>query len=159
MEYNWHCPKIYIGADVQYELVIKNFAQLESPVVLHAICLIDFTVDDPWTAVWLSLLFILKVFLFWLFVFVWYLFYGPLSCKLLTLFFLLLIVRMENSWFLWEICITDVMCESLILYLVSRWGKELELVMYCERAIAWVVWQPCLCSFSAVNLKFVQFIG
>ncbi|CAK9229019.1 unnamed protein product [Sphagnum jensenii] len=33
--------------DVQYELVIKNFAQLESPVVLHAICLIDFTVDDP----------------------------------------------------------------------------------------------------------------
>lgn len=29
MEYNCHCPKVYIGADVQYDLVIKNFAQLE----------------------------------------------------------------------------------------------------------------------------------
>jgi hypothetical protein len=45
MEYNCHCPKTYIGADVQYELAIKNFAQLESPVVLYAIYLTDVTVD------------------------------------------------------------------------------------------------------------------
>jgi hypothetical protein len=47
MEYNCHCPKIFTGADVQYELAIKNFAQLESPVVLHGICLTDVTVDGP----------------------------------------------------------------------------------------------------------------
>jgi hypothetical protein len=45
MESNCNCPKIYIGADVHYECAIKNFAQLESPVVLYAIYLTDVTVD------------------------------------------------------------------------------------------------------------------
>jgi hypothetical protein len=47
MEYNCHCLKIYIGADVQYGLTIRNFAQLESPVVLYAIYLTDVAVDGP----------------------------------------------------------------------------------------------------------------
>jgi hypothetical protein len=47
MEYNCHCPKICIGAHVQYELAIKNFGQLESPVVLYAIYLTDVTLDGP----------------------------------------------------------------------------------------------------------------
>jgi hypothetical protein len=70
-----------------------------------------------WTGLRLALLVILQVCLFWVFILVLYLFYGPLFSvlsillwkflwlneELLTLFCLFIIMRMEISWFLWEI--------------------------------------------------------
>jgi len=85
-----------------------------------------------WTGLRLALLVILQVCLFWVFILVLYLFYGPLFSVLSILlwkflwldeepgmlFCLFVIMRMEISWFEWEIYCSSL--STLTVMTVSR---------------------------------------